>query len=181
MARTNPHRSSSAPAPAALDGRRIGVLAHQIVAELVAAGHRRPTPRQVMAAVAEHEITRNVAVYRQAAHQQLGTACSLYFRLFMPDEEWRFAGCEVSAPRTRFDLVWEDSEGRVLVDELKFGRLAASERRVFEDQLQRQLTAGSVVYADKFAGVRALLFSAPRQSFWAQPDGGHLPLQWENS
>ena len=79
----------------------------------------------------------------------------------------------------RFDLVFEGTDDRVLVDELKTGRIqTVEERRAAEEQLRRHIAAGVEAYGRRFAGVRQLWLGAPARSMWAKPDGSSETLTW---
>jgi len=161
-----------------LNGRRAGEVAHRIIGEFVQSGIYLPTPAQIAAVVANHPETKRAVVYRQAARQRLATAVSLYFRLFGPDPTWELLGVEVSASRSRFDLVWELLRGRVIADELKTGLfITPDEATALHAQVERLRSAGVRKYGEQFAGVRVLLLSAPRLSYLAAPTGENIPLE----
>jgi hypothetical protein len=123
-----------------LDGRELGTVAHVAIGELLAAGVRRPTADEIMKLVGRHRLLQTVTLYRQAAKQKLVGAVAVYFRFFALDEEWRFVGAEVPVRGGRFDLVFEGTDDRVLVDELKTGRIqTVEERRAAEEQLRRRV------------------------------------------
>ena len=135
------------PTPS-LDGRRVGQYVHCVIADLVQAGERSPSPEVILCAVGRHRLTGRSVQYRQAALRQLLAATSLYFGLFGPREDWALIGTEVPALRTRFDLVWGTSTG-VLADEIKIGRLGTiADREALDQQLERQLAAGTARYDD---------------------------------
>jgi hypothetical protein len=162
-----------------LDGRELGTVAHVAIGELLAAGVRRPTADEIMKLVGRHRLLRTVTQYRQAAKQKLVGAVAVYFRLFALAEEWRFVGAELPVRGSRFDLVFEGTDDRVLVDELKTGRIqTVEERRAAEEQLRRHIGAGVEEYGGRFAGVRQLWLGAPARSVWAKPDGSSEALTW---
>ena len=71
-----------------------------------------------------------------------------------------------------FDLVFEHSDGRVGADELKTEHINdADSYRALDDQLDRELEAGSNQWSGRFVGVRAVLLAAPRTSFLHTRDG----------
>lgn len=162
------------------DLQLIGSQAHRMIGELLLAGHRRPNVLLLRRHVAQHGL---LSMYsgapKQAAKQMLLSAASSYFRFFVPDDSWSFAGLEVSLAACRADLVWSGAEG-VVIDEIKTGRLAARfERDALTQQVERLLAAGDAEYGDRLVGVRALVLAAPATSFWARPDGRTEPLDWE--
>jgi len=162
-----------------LDGRELGTVAHVAIGELLAAGVHRPTAEEIMKLVGRHRLLQTVTMYRQAAKQKLVGAVAVYFRFFALDEEWRFVGAEVPVRGSRFDLVFEGTDDRVLVDELKTGRIqTVEERSAAEEQLRRHVAAGAAEYCRCFAGVRQLWLGAPTRSVWAKPDGSSETLTW---
>jgi hypothetical protein len=146
---------------------------------LARAGVRRPTAEEIMKLVGRHRLLQTVIQYRQAAKQKLVGAVAVYFRLFALDEEWHFVGAEVPVRGSRVDLVFEGKDDRVLVDELKTGRIqTVEEKRAAEEQLRRHVAAGAAEYGARFAGVRQLWLGAPARSMWAKPDGSSETLTW---
>lgn len=155
-----------------IDGRQVGLAVHLVIAELMREGRRQPTLQELLIVAAGSALMRKrVGSYRQAARQRLLTATSVYLRYFVPGPEWRFVGSEVAVPGARLDLVFEAVDGRVMADEIKTGRLSATEQAGFEEQIQRQLRGGGELYGTDFAGVRGLLLWAPSRSFIAHADG----------
>lgn len=160
-----------------VDGRRIGQLAHVIIGELLSAGLRRPSPREIWSVVAGHSVFERCR-YRQAARQQLIAAASVYFRLFEPGDDWSVEQLELLSDRTRFDVVWRSGDSW-RVDEIKSGRVGTVlERNQLDDQLKRQLAAGVQRWEESFSGVRVVILGAPSSSFVATPDGERVPVSW---
>jgi len=165
---------------AVLDGRRAGERVHLAVARLLEQGVRKPSAFQVVSLARDMVVAPGLAViYRQTAIQRLATCTASYFRLFALDETWTYIGAEIAAGRCRFDFLFEHEDGQVLADELKAGRVAdRGGRRLFDEQVARQLKAGAAKWGERFLGVRVLLLAAPRASFLARPDGERQPLEW---
>jgi hypothetical protein len=164
----------------ALEMTTAGRRAHLAIGHLLAAGNRVPSSLQVIALARDVVCEPGLAVvHRQAAIQRLATATASYFRLFALDETWAYLGSEIAAEECRFDFVFESGDGSIVADELKSGRAAdRGARRLFDEQVARQLEAGTATWGDRFRGVRVLILAAPRASFLAQPDGKREPLEW---
>jgi len=160
-----------------LDGRQVGVAAHQLIAEVLRQGDRGLDLEQLFRAVGQSSLVRErVGSYRMAARQRLATAIAVYLRLFAPGVEWTFTACEVQIPGARLDLVFEREDGAIRADEIKSGQLSALEQTALEAQLQRQLAGGREHYGPRFLGVRAILLWAPSKSWLARADGSREPL-----
>ena len=165
-------------APGHVDRRRVGVLAHALIAELLAAGARHPTPERISSAAARLPALADVGSYRVAVRQRIVTSAALYFRLFIPPAGWVFDGAELRGPSARFDLVWR-SAGGVIVDELKSGRSATRrEIAALREQAARETRAGAAVFGPDFLGVRVVSLGAPHTSFFTDRDGRCAPLEW---
>lgn len=164
----------------ALDPTTAGRRVHGAVGRLLEAGVRAPGSLEVIALARDIVCEPGLAVVRrQAAIQRLATCTAAYFRLFVLDETWAYIGAEIGAGRCRFDFVFEGVDASIVADELKSGKVAdRGERRLFDEQITRQLDAGAAKWGDRFLGIRALLLAAPRASFLARPDGGREPLEW---
>jgi hypothetical protein len=147
------------------------------IADLLSDGSREPSPLDILAAVGRTGVLDTVGVYRQAAKQRLLAVVALFFRLFVPAPDWQFVDGEVSVPGASLDLVWRDSAGRILADELKTGEGAATDyRRAVDEQVARQVSGGHKHYGDDFVGVRVLFLAAPSRSFLARADGSRESL-----
>jgi hypothetical protein len=168
--------------PGAIDGRTMGREVHRLIADLVSAGIRRPTPRQLRAHVAGHPLVSDARiVYRQAAKQRLLVATALYFRFFVPPTAWRLLGTEVTLGNSRLDLVWRNGE-EVIADEIKSGRVVDRfERDQLEQQIDRALANAIDRYGDAFAGLRVLFLTAPTKSFVLRGDGNREQFVWGDS
>jgi hypothetical protein len=164
----------------ALDTTAAGRRVHQSVGRLLAAGVRTPASLEVIALARDIVCEPGLAVVRrQAAIQRLASGTASYFRFFALDETWTYLGSEIAGEECRFDFVFEGSDGMIVADELKTGRAAdRGARRLFDEQIARQVTAGGVKWGESFLGVRALFLAAPRASFLARPNGEREPLEW---
>jgi len=165
-------------APGHVDRRRVGVLAHGLIAEMLADGERAPSATRISASAARLPGLVEVGSYRMAVQQRVVTAAAVYFRLFMPTVEWTLEGAELRGPSARFDLVWR-SAGGVIVDEIKSGRSATRrELSAVREQAARETHAGTAVFGPRFLGVRVVCLGAPRTSFFSDRDGQCTPLVW---
>jgi hypothetical protein len=157
----------------------MGREVHRLIADLVAAGVRQPTPRQLRAHIAGHPLVSDSrVVYRQAAKQRLLVATALYFRFFEPPAAWRLLGSEVAMGSSRLDLVWGDGED-VIADEIKSGKIVARfEHEHLEQQIEHALANANERYGDAFTGLRVLLLASPTTSFLLRSDGSREPFAW---
>lgn len=175
-----PHDEDSV-APVHMDKKRVGALAHALIAGLLADGHRAPSPQRISTAAAALPGLSEIPAFRLAVRQRALTAAAVYFRLFVPPREWAFEGAELRGPSARFDLVWRSAAG-VIVDELKTGRSATrSEITAVREQAARELRAGAAVFGEDFLGVRVVSLGAPRTSFFTGSDGRTTPVEWRLS
>lgn len=168
-------------APGHVDKKRVGALAHALIAGLLAGGERAPAAVRISACAAQLPGLAEVGSYRLAVRQRVLTSAAVYFRLFVPPAEWAFDGAELRGPSARFDLVWR-SAGGVIVDELKTGRSATrSEIAAVREQAARELRSGAAVFGKDFLGVRVVSLGAPRTSFFTGLDGRTTPVEWRPS
>lgn len=164
----------------ALDAGTAGRRVHQSVGLLLEAGVRAPANLEVITLARDVVCEPGLAaVRRQAAIQRLASGTASYFRFFVLDETWVYLGSEIAAKGCRFDFVFERSDGMIIADELKTGRAAdRASRRLFDEQIARQVAAGVAKWGERFSGVRVLFLAAPRASFVAHPSGESEPLEW---
>jgi hypothetical protein len=175
MARTV--RSPTATEPV---GAIIGRFAHVLIGDLLDAGVRDPSSRALMQASQALDLASIPTMRPYAVAQQLAATAALYLRVFALRDPWRLVGREHTAGGCRFDLVFRNDAGDVLVDEIKTGRFEqALELRALETQLARHLTAGAAEWGAKFQGVRTILLGAPRRSAIHHPDGTSTPVRWD--
>lgn len=179
-ARARRRDDEDAVAPGHVDKARVGAFAHALIAGLLAGGQRDPSPERIASASARLPGLADVGSYRVAVRQRTTTSAALYFRLFVPGDEWTFEGAELRGLSARFDLVWRSPAG-VVVDELKSGR-GATRRALAElrEQTARETRAGASMFGEQFLGVRAVILGAPRTSFFADRDGGCATLEWRS-
>ena len=103
------------------------------------------------------------------------TAAGVYFSRFYPDAPWKLLDTEFVAENCRFDIVYVDPTGMVLIDELKFGRNRSAEYLV-RDQLNRYLDEGKRRWGDCFGGLRLCAVNEPARSRFFPPDGQRSQL-----
>ena len=158
--------------------RRIGVLVHRVVAELV------PLTRDA-SGVAVGDLATEVAA-RLVKERSLGNLAkargrvagmaSLYAQRLAPPASTRFLGSEVPAPARgvagRVDLAWEHPVHGVFYDEIKAWQQVLV---VMDDdttaQVHRYLDAGLDEHGGRFAGVRLLTLSAVPRSLFIDRQG----------
>lgn len=153
---------------------RIGRAIEEIIAGLLAAGHRHPGVAALLDAAAEHPVGREGrASHRAANRQRIFAGLLSFFAFHLPPDDWQFIASRVRFSDGEFDLVWRRPDGMIVVDEVKSGRLP---RPVFvselKDQIERELAGGRELYPGRFAGVRLLWLANPRHSFFAPAVGG---------
>jgi hypothetical protein len=166
------------------DGRRTGTGTHLIIAEILRGGLRRPSPEEIIEAVAAHPLSMQALTYRLAARQRLTLAVGRYFRRYAP-LDWELLGCEVrhelvaSRVVVRFDLVWRMPNGRIVIDELKTDR-RHMRTRALREKLELYRLAALDLYGADFDRIRVLLLrGAPGGrggSFQLKADGSITPL-----
>jgi hypothetical protein len=173
------HTASRHLLPGAIDGRTMGRHVHRLIAGLVSAGVRQPSPRQLRAHVAGHPLLSDTRIiYRQAAKQRLLVATALYFRFFALPTTWSLLGTEVTVGNSRLDLVWRNGE-ELIADEIKSGRIVDRfERDRLELQIERALANANEHYGHAFSGLRVLILAAPTKSFLLRSDGTRESFAW---
>lgn len=157
----------------------IGRFAHQVIADLLAAGHTTPDPKTITKAVMAQPLETIESARPHAAAQQLCVSAALYFRLFATDPDWHYAGHEVPAGGVRFDLVFKNGS-RVRTDQIKTGRMEMRlEVDSLEEQVARELRAGKKKWGTSYVGLRAVVLGAPRKSFLLDRDGARTAVSWD--
>jgi hypothetical protein len=173
--RTRPIEQDTRRRLSALDGRKLGTEAHNVIGDVLASGRRSVPYPELLVAVDRYASAlqqKRQITYRQSARQHLVTTTRLYLSFFLPEEQWSFVGADVSHAGCQFDLVWLDTEGLYWVDELKTGRGGAKAgMAALEDQVKRQLDSGNALWGSAFGGVRACILHAPKRSFARSADG----------
>ena len=153
--------------------RDVGTRVHRVIAGLARAHPTdRPSPAVVLSACcADLDRDRvDERVRRRAVSQGLRTATNVYVGLAWPPDGWVFAGAEVSLGGARADLVWEHTDGRVLIDELKTGADDTAAR-----QVARLLAAGRRRYGTALVGVRLVPLGAINRMRLVGADTGTPP------
>jgi hypothetical protein len=156
----------------------MGREAHRAVAAFLARGYRDPSPLEIMAEVGKAPIASRPHVHGLAARQFLAACVSVYFRFFLPGEEWTFIDSELGASSAPLDLVFAHCSGAVRADELKTTRLPKlTDREKLDRQLAGELAGGAEFFGARFDGVRVLFVAAPKASFFVDRDGVRTPLR----
>jgi hypothetical protein len=157
------------------DGRYMALSIHRLIQDLLGAGHRNPTPDVLIEYAGRHPSNQLATTYRRMATVRLLTGGAQYFRHFVPSASWQLSGVEVRGRKVRFDLVWEGPQG-IICDEMKVGTSAAAlDYALVQEQVERQVRAGTVKWGGRFRGVRACLLAEPAHSFLLTPTGARLP------
>jgi hypothetical protein len=160
-------------------GATLGRLAHVVIGDLLEAGLRDPSSRSLMQAVNKQDLESVHSVHPYAVGQQLVAIAAIYLRLFALDSSWQLVGRERTAGKQRFDLVFQNQAGDVLIDEIKTGRFEQRmEVKTLRTQIARQLEAGNREWGEAFQGIRAVILGAPRRSEFHKPDGTSTPIGW---
>lgn len=103
------------------------------------------------------------------------TAAGVYLNRFHPSDSWKLEARKFTHGPCRFDLVYRNAKGEVLIDELKLGIGRRGEVLVAE-QIKRYLDAGRQLWADRFVGVRLCAVHEPLQSRMYLPNRGRSIL-----
>ncbi len=163
--------------------RRVGVLVHQVIADLVVASRAQPSVNvgdlatEIAATAVRDRRLGNLA----SARGRVAGMASTYVQRLAPPQRTMFLGSEVRARTTgingRVDLAWAHPVHGVFYDEVKSWRqvLAVLDADTTE-QLDRYLTAGLADHGDRFAGVRLLTLSAIPRSLFIDRLGTVYPL-----
>lgn len=159
----------------ARDGR-IGRAVEDLVIAFVEDGNRHPSDGSIMRAARDHTVGQEGRASHRAANQQrICAGVMSFFALHETPDEWRLVGARVRFPGGEFDLVWERSDRKIVVDELKSGRLMRPLMlRHLRDQVARELAGGQRVYGNAFHGVRLLWLPNPRHSRFIPANVGAL-------
>lgn len=160
---TSTHEVDDNPEHVDLDAAQ-GIAIHRAIGALLGARSEwrsRPTLSDIAAAASVGCGDRPTGSTKEKAFRQgVTTAVGVYARRFVLDTDWTFKGAEVNAPGSRFDLVWEHDDGRVLIDEIKRGA-TRNNHTAANQQVQRYLKAGKTLFGSQFVGVRLIWVSAP--------------------
>lgn len=163
--------------PARHNESRIGEGIERVCAALLRADQTDPSPEDILSFAARDPLLSLPHVYRLAARQKLVTGITIYFQVLAPDPSvWRFAGNQVPLARKRADLLFEGENGDLLLDEIKAGVVTGPRDPGLNQQIEDLLQAGRGIYGDRLQGVRAILLSAPFQSFLLTPTGERRQL-----
>jgi hypothetical protein len=156
-----------------LDGRSVGRGVHQVIQALLEIGLRTPSPTELFASVAAHPLAQHALTYKLAARQRLVTLASCYFNTpSFARPGWVLLATEApTGAGDFFDAVWQTPDDRIVVEEIKSNRDIDAEDPALLDQVRRYATAAEQKWGDRFAGVRVLILTAPRSSFWLDRSG----------
>lgn len=137
--------------------REVGRRIHQVIGQLAGTS---PSPREVIAVV--HRLWRedpHGGTVATSTRLQCSTAVSVYLQRCHPDRKlWSLHGVEVAFDEAVADLVWEHTDGRIMVDEVKSTNPELDD---VADQLRRLARGGRQHFGASFAGVRFVPVAAP--------------------
>jgi hypothetical protein len=153
---------------------QIGVAVHAAIGAL-AAVTRCPTTTQLQAA-ANRALGDFAPIEARAHKQNVASLAGSYFWHLLPPAEFVFAGSELDLGVGRVDLLWRDSDDRLLVDEIKTGSPRELSLARTTAQVTRYLDCATQLWPDQCIGVRLLCLADPRRSVLVRPDGSRAPL-----
>lgn len=179
-----PRKAGAKPRQTARDwDRRIGVLVHQVIAELVplARDANGVTVGDLATEVAARVVRERTLGNLAKARGRVAGMASLYVQRLAPPASTAFLGSEVPAHAGgvagRVDLAWEHPELGVFYDEVKAWQQVLV---VLDDETTRQvvryLDAGMADHGERFAGVRLLTLSAVPRCLYVDRQGTAHPL-----
>ena len=153
---------------------QIGVAVHAAIGTL-AAVTRCPTTSQLQ--VAANRALGDFAPIEARAHKQnVASLAGSYFWHLLPPAEFVFAGTELDLGAGRVDLLWRDSDDRLLIDEIKAGSPRELSLPRTTAQVTRYLDCATRLWPDQCIGVRLLCLADPHRSVLVRPDGDRAPL-----
>lgn len=94
-------------------------VCHLVIADL-ATQTNTPNVAQILSAT-RHRVGPRHTNPAQVRTQLVAGITAAYFRLYAPDDPWRFTGRDLCLDETGMDLTWKDPEGRVMADTVLAG------------------------------------------------------------
>ena len=153
---------------------QIGVAVHAAIGAL-AAVTRCPTTAQLQAA-ANRALGDFAPIEAHAHKQNVAALAGSYFWHLLPPAQFVFAGTELDLGAGRVDLLWRDSDDRLLIDEIKAGSPRELSLARTTAQVGRYLDCATRLWPDQCLGVRLLCLVDPHRSVLVRPDGSRAPL-----
>jgi hypothetical protein len=153
---------------------QIGVAVHAAIGSL-AAVTRCPTTTQLQAA-ANRALGDFAPIEARAHKQNVASLVGSYFWHLLPPAEFLFAGTELDLGAGRVDLLWRDSDDRLLIDEIKAGSPRELSLARTTAQVTRYLDCATRLWPDQCIGVRLLSLADPHRSVLVRPNGSQAPL-----
>ena len=157
-----------------LDGEesKAGQRVHELIAAALASG-ADGQPFDVVAATAASFRERPFGVgARYALKLRCSSAVGVYLQRCRP-VGWSMVGTEVPLGPAVADVVWTNSDGVLVVDEVKTGAASPSDPRV-ADQLMRLADGAGERFGDRFAGVRLVPLPRPTSTAFLHRLDGQL-------
>lgn len=151
-----------------------GSIVHAAIASLAASG-RNPTLAQISGQVSK-ALGRFAPIEGRAHRQNILGIVHRYFSQCLPPARFLFGGAEFDLGVGRADLIWFDSDGSVLADEVKTGSPRNLRLTSTAEQVERYRVACVATWAEQFVGLRLLCASEPSASVFILPDGGSMLL-----
>lgn len=102
----------------------------------------------------------------RAHRQNIAGGVRTYFDRLLPAGDWRFYGHDVHLGRRRVELLWRDSAGRLLIDEVKTGHHAFFATSPNFAHGRRLVHQARDLYGPGLLGLRLLCLSNPRGSLF---------------
>jgi hypothetical protein len=153
---------------------QIGVAVHATIGSL-AAHTRSPTVAELQKA-ADRALGSFAPIEARAHKQNVASLAGSYYWHLLPPATWLFAGTELDVGAGRVDLLWRDSDDRLLIDEIKAGSARELGLARTAAQITRYLDCATQRWPDQFIGIRLLSLADPHRSVLVRPDRSRTPL-----
>lgn len=157
-----------------------GTVAHEVIQTLCRRGPVDLDLRtDIIRTIRRHPTVASLPLtHVQMVKRRVVKPVRAYFAECRLPNDWLLEGVEFEAGEARFDLVWRlRGGGAVLVDELKSGRgTLTAQIEAADEQVGRELRAGTTLWGNAFLGVRLLWLGDPARSEWFHPTSGRRPL-----
>lgn len=156
-----------------LEAAAIGRCAHTVIATVLAEGleaERGCRVQQILRVTREVLADYPIKARVRAVLMECSTASATYLARFALPQGWYFLDSEIPLEGGRADIAYaHESDGRVLLDEIKTGRGRHGEARL-RTQIDRYVLAGRERWGSRFVGVRLCAVSQPSRTRLFLPD-----------
>jgi hypothetical protein len=157
----------------------LGTLVHRAIAELLqttrAGTLSDPLTYRSALTAADRVLAAVPSIEARAHRQRIAAAIYTYLTWLIPPAPWLLSTTELPIGVNRVDLAWADPAGRILIDEVKTGRLGIG-LTATGLQITEYLKAGSHQFGDAFLGIRVVSTGDPTRSWLQPPRGRPVPL-----